>query len=108
MLWTLTKFLSRYSTGINTLTSLIQMGGGFVMEPAYQRVVIDCLNDPDETLKRKVYNLAILVTVHVASSFSNHVISFVLPLLVIYCCTCEGSYLQYVLLERIPLLSIIE
>ena len=40
------------------------MGGGFVMEPAYQRVVIDCLNDPDETLKRKVYNLAILVTVH--------------------------------------------
>ena len=84
------------------------MGGGFVMEPAYQRVVIDCLNDPDETLKRKVYNLAILVTVHVASSFSNHVISFVLPLLVIYCCTCEGSYFQYVLLERIPLLSIIE
>lgn len=32
------------------------MGGGFVMEPAYQRIVIDCLNDPDETLKRKVYN----------------------------------------------------
>ena len=40
------------------------MGGGFVMEPAYQRVVIDCLNDPDETLKRKVFNLAILVMVH--------------------------------------------
>ena len=42
------------------------MGGGFVMEPAYQRVVIDCLNDPDETLKRKVYNLAILIMVHEA------------------------------------------
>ena len=74
------------------------------MEPAYQRVVIDCLNDPDETLKRKVYSLAMLVTVHdvlaivcVASCFSNHVISFMLPSLVTIYCSCEGSYLQYVL-----------
>lgn len=48
--------------GINTLTSLIQMGGGFVMEPAYQRVVIDCLNDPDETLKRKTLDLLCHIT----------------------------------------------
>ena len=59
------KFVSRYSIGINSLTSLIQMGGGFVMEPAYQRIVIDCLNDPDETLKRKVYHCgAVLAMVH--------------------------------------------
>ncbi|XP_078360431.1 uncharacterized protein LOC144644775 isoform X2 [Oculina patagonica] len=48
--------------GITTLTSLIQMGGGFVMEPAYQRIVIDCLNDPDETLKRKTLDLLCHIT----------------------------------------------
>ena len=30
------------------------------MESAYQRFVIDCLDDPDETLKRKVERLILL------------------------------------------------
>ena len=47
-------------TGIKTLTSLLQVGSGFVLEPAYQRVIIDCLNDPDETLRKKVCGLFIL------------------------------------------------
>ncbi|XP_022795045.1 AP-4 complex subunit epsilon-like [Stylophora pistillata] len=48
--------------GINILTSLIQMGSGFVMEPSYQRIVIDCLDDPDETLKRKTLDLLCHIT----------------------------------------------
>ena len=40
--------------GIDTLAALIQVSPSVAEEPAYQRGVIDCLNDPDETLKRKV------------------------------------------------------
>ena len=52
--------MSLLYTGIKTLTSLLQVGSGFVLEPAYQRVIIDCLNDPDETLRKKVCGLYIL------------------------------------------------
>ncbi|XP_015753041.1 PREDICTED: AP-4 complex subunit epsilon-1-like [Acropora digitifera] len=48
--------------GITTLTSLLQVGSGFVMESAYQRFVIDCLDDPDETLKRKTLDLLCHIT----------------------------------------------
>ncbi|XP_068743856.1 uncharacterized protein [Montipora capricornis] len=48
--------------GINSLSSLIQGGSGFVMEAAYQRFVIDCLDDPDETLKRKTLDLLCHIT----------------------------------------------
>ena len=43
------------------MTSLLQAGSGFVMEPTYQRIIIDCLDDPDETLKRKV-NMEFVIT----------------------------------------------
>ena len=52
--------MSLLYTGIKTLTSLLQVGSGFTLEPAYQRVIIDCLNDPDETLRKKVCGLFIL------------------------------------------------
>ncbi|XP_068743857.1 uncharacterized protein [Montipora capricornis] len=53
---------SLISYGINSLSSLIQGGSGFVMEAAYQRFVIDCLDDPDETLKRKTLDLLCHIT----------------------------------------------
>ena len=40
--------------GLNTLAALIQVNSSFATQPAYQRIVIDCLDDSDETLKRKV------------------------------------------------------
>ncbi|KAK3754940.1 hypothetical protein QZH41_019358 [Actinostola sp. cb2023] len=39
--------------GLNALTSLIDVNASFATEPSYQRIVINCLDDPDETLKRK-------------------------------------------------------
>ena len=38
--------------GINALTSLVQINPKYVAE--HQSLVMDCLDDPDETLKRKV------------------------------------------------------
>ena len=40
--------------GLNALASLVQVNTNLATQPAYQRVIIDCLDDPDETLKRKV------------------------------------------------------
>ena len=41
--------------GINSLTSLVQINPKYAAE--HQLVVIDCLDDPDDTLKRKVSGL---------------------------------------------------
>ena len=38
--------------GINALTAIVAVSPKFAME--HQLVVIECLDDPDETLKRKV------------------------------------------------------
>ena len=59
MLTTADFACSPFFVGITTLASLIQVNSGFAAEPAYQRIVLDCLDNPDETLKRKVYNLEI-------------------------------------------------
>ncbi len=42
--------------GINALGALVKINAKFVTE--HQMVVIDCLDDPDETLKRKVCTCA--------------------------------------------------
>ena len=39
-------------TGITSLASLVQVEPKYALD--YQMIVIDCLDDPDETLKRKV------------------------------------------------------
>ncbi|XP_031567499.1 AP-4 complex subunit epsilon-like [Actinia tenebrosa] len=48
--------------GINALAALVEVKASFATEPAYQRIIIDCLDDPDETLKRKTLDLLCRIT----------------------------------------------
>lgn len=84
--------------GINILTSLIQMGSGFVMEPSYQRIVIDCLDDPDETLKRKTLDLLCHIT-----NASN--VETVCEKLLSYLKSTTDSYFRTELVDRITELA---
>ncbi len=62
---TISRFLSSDSpnlrcTGINGLALIIQINPGYVME--HQQIIVDCLEENDETLKKKTFDLLYKMT----------------------------------------------